>query len=347
MVTVMREQHEKLAEPKPLRVYENVGRDLFENEIRAGGLPAVMRGLCADWDVTAAARKGPQALADYMLQYDRGEKAITYLAKPEENGRYFYSEDMRGFNFERREIGIAKTLAKLLEIAGDENPMGIYAGAGSSSDLFPGFSDANPMALLDNAVPPLVWIGNGARIAPHYDASDNIAVTVAGKRRFTLFPPAQVKNLYVGPIEFTMAGQPASMVDPAAPDLERFPKFAAAMEEALFADMQPGDAIYIPALWWHTVRSEGPFNMLVNYWWGNDNIGSGIEVLVHALLNIRDLPEHQKSGWRDLFDHYVFAGDADALTGHLPPHVHGVLGESSPARNRHIIEFLKASLSRL
>ncbi len=305
-----------------------------------------MRGLCATWPVVTAAARGAQALADYMLHYDAGRKAITYLGKPEEKGRYFYSADMRGFNFERREIGIAKVMAKLLEIVGDTDAMGIYAGAGSSTDLFPGFSDANTMPLLDDTVPPLIWIGNGASIAPHYDAADNIAVTVSGQRRFTLFPPAQVANLYVGPIEFTMAGQPASMVDPVAPDLERFPKYKDAMEQALFANMQPGDAIYIPALWWHTVQSTGPFNMLVNYWWGNDTIGSGIEVLVHAMLNIRDLPEHQKAAWRDLFEHYVFSGDADTLTGHLPSHVHGVLGEASAQRNAHIIEFLKASLAR-
>jgi hypothetical protein len=55
-----------------------------------------------------------------------------------------------------------------------------------------------------------IWIGNRTRIAAHYDLPDNVAVVAAGHRRFTLFPPEQVRNLYVGPVDFTRrpAGQP-------------------------------------------------------------------------------------------------------------------------------------------
>ena len=44
---------------------------------------------------------------------------------------------------------------------------------------------------------------------------------VAGRRRFTLFPPEQVANLYIGPLDLTPAGQPVSLVDQAQPDLVR------------------------------------------------------------------------------------------------------------------------------
>src|SRR3546814_4100254 len=66
---------------------------------------------------------------------------------------------------------------------------------------------------------PRVWIGNATHVSTHYDVSSNLACVVAGRRRFTLFPPDQIANLYVGPLDVTMAGQPASMVDLAAPDL--------------------------------------------------------------------------------------------------------------------------------
>ena len=35
----------------------------------------------------------------------------------------------------------------------------------------------------------------------------------------------------------------------------------------MVADLEPGDAIYIPALWWHAVQATGELNVLVNYWW--------------------------------------------------------------------------------
>ena len=55
----------------------------------------------------------------------------------------------------------------------------------------------------------------------------------------------------------TIAGQPISMVDLDDPDFERFPKFREALRHALVAELEPGDAIYIPALWWHGVQATG------------------------------------------------------------------------------------------
>ncbi|MEP3226147.1 MAG: cupin-like domain-containing protein [Parasphingorhabdus sp.] len=335
-----------LAKPKPLAERTGVSQAIFEQEIRPLGHPVVLRGLAHSWPAVSAAQQSSRDLASYLMQFDAGKEAQTFLAKPEVAGRYFYRGDMRGFNFERRNIAIAKIIEKLLEIASDGDPMGIYAGAGSSADLFPGFGSANKMALLDENVPPLIWIGNAARIAPHFDTSENIAVAVNGERRFTIFPPDQVSNLYIGPLDFTMAGQPASMVDPVAPDLNKFPNFREAMNYALVADLEPGDAIYLPALWWHHVQSFGAFNVLVNYWWGGGENGSGLEALAHGLLSLRDRPAQEKKAWLALFQHYVFSEEASDSIGYLPDHAHGVLGKTSPERNQRIISFLLAGLNR-
>src|SRR3546814_2525666 len=64
------------------------------------------------------------------------------------------------------------------------------------------------------------------------------------------------------------------MVDLAAPDLTRYPRFAEALAHAMTAELEPGDAIYIPGLWWHDVQAAGPFNVLVNYWWGHPDLRS-------------------------------------------------------------------------
>src|SRR5206468_367295 len=83
------------------------------------------------------------------------------------------------------------------------------------------------------------------------------------ERRFTLFPPEQLQNLYVGPLDFNPAGQAISLVDHAAPDLERFPRYAEALQHAQVAELEAGDAIFIPSMWWHAVEALAPFNALV------------------------------------------------------------------------------------
>lgn len=57
------------------------------------------------------------------------------------------------------------------------------------------------------------------------------------------------------------------MVHVTAPDLDRYPLFARALEEAQEAELLPGDAIFIPRNWWHHVEALEKFNVLVNYWW--------------------------------------------------------------------------------
>ncbi|AGH44341.1 cupin-like domain-containing protein [Paraglaciecola psychrophila] len=84
-------------------------------------------------------------------------------------------------------------------------------------------------------------------VAPHFDEASNIAVVAAGKRRFTFFPPEQIKNLYIGPLDFTPSGQPISLVNLRDPDLKRFPRYEEAYKNAMSVELNPGDAIYIPS----------------------------------------------------------------------------------------------------
>jgi hypothetical protein len=101
------------------------------------------------------------------------------------------------------------------------------------------------------------------------------------------------------------------MVDLREPDFDKYPRFREALANAQVAELEPGDAIFIPSMWWHHVEALEPFNVLVNYWWRDTPrfLGQPQDALNHALLAIRDLPEEEKELWRQMFDYYVF-GDA-------------------------------------
>jgi hypothetical protein len=262
-------------------------------------------------------------------------------------GRYFYSPDVDGFNFATGETSLTSLLRTLLDPV--ENQRSIYMGSTSTKHMLPAFAAENPMPLLDEAnAEPRIWIGNDSRVAPHYDEADNIACVVGGRRRFILFPTDQVANLYVGPLDRTIAGQPISMVDLEAVDYERFPAFREAERHALVADLEPGDAIYIPALWWHAVQATGEVNALVNYWWTEQpaDAGSPMHALGHGLLTISHLPEHKRRAWRVLFDHYVFQMRGEPAE-HIPGHARGIIGRSTPEVRRVIKQFLMRALSSL
>ena len=74
--------------------------------------------------------------------------------------------------------------------------------------------------------------------------------------------------------------------------------------------LEPGDAIFIPSMWWHHVEALAPLNLLVNHWWRDApaHMDSPMNALMHALLSVRDLPPAQRQAWAGLFHHY-WVGD--------------------------------------
>jgi hypothetical protein len=310
--------------------------------LREWTTPKVVRGLVADWPMVAAARVSARAAVAHLGQFDHGQMPVTATtAAPEAQGRIFYNADMSGFNFRREQIPLKVVLDTLLKYQAEPTPPTIYVASTTLDSFLPGFRAANPLALGVDDPLASIWIGNRSRIAAHHDVPDNLACIAAGRRRVTLFPPEQVTNLYVGPLDFTPAGQAVSLVDFAAPDAERFPRFERAMQHAQVAELGPGDALFIPSLWWHHVEALDAFNVLVNYWWRPVPAwaDSPMNALMLTLLAVRDLPPAQRAAWQAMFQHYVFDAD-DQVAAHVPAHARGVLGEldeSSVARLREVL----------
>ena len=336
-------------EPQEAAEWHDVDARLFENTIRPRGRPAILRNLVRSWPVTQAARESGEALTRYLKSFYSGRPAPLFEGPAAINGRFFYNEGLDGFNFESKRASLSEVLDRLHAASRDPRAPALYAGSVSLPIYFPGFSQANTLeGLIKGAVIESIWIGNRTCIAPHFDNTENIACVVGGRRRFTLFPPDQIGNLYPGPLDLTPAGQPVSLVDVRNPDLDRFPRYVHARQAAEIGELGPGDAIYIPALWWHNVEALEDVNVLVNYWWRDvpDYFDSPSTSLLHCLLTIKSLPPEQRRHWRAIFDYLIFQSEGTALE-HLPREARGLFGELTEARAERIRSLLIKSLSRM
>lgn len=302
---------------------------MFAREIRPAARPVVMRGVVADWPVVRAAQAGE--LAEYLSGMATATPVQHVRAAPETEGMLHYEDALRGPNFTRAAAPIADFMAALGLEAAKPRPDTLAVQGLVTRECLPGFAAANALPLLPPSVIPRVWIGNAAKVAIHNDPSENIACVVAGRRRFTLFAPDQLPNLYMGPFHVTPAGTPVSMVHLTRPDLDRYPRFAEALATAEEAELEPGDALYIPYGWYHHVEALDPVGMLVNFWWdvARPDVGSPWDALMHGMMTLRNLPADQRHVWRAMFEHYVFLAHGDPGE-HLPEHARGVLGATTP-----------------
>jgi len=314
------------------------------------GQPALLKGLVRDWPLARTALA--QDAVDYLQSFYKGRPVVAFIARPELKGRFSYTPDATRLDFQSERGPLDDYLGRLLSHLGETDAPAIYIGS-TDVDLFlPGFRAANDLVLnhpMFAASPPMVgaWIGNRTVALAHHDMSHNVACVAVGRRRFTLFPPEQVENLYPGPLEPTPGGQVVTMADIQAPDFERFPKLRDALAAAQVAEMEPGDALFYPAMWWHQVEALESFNVMINYWWNTSPryMDTPQNTLLHALLSLRDRSEQEKRAWRAMFDYYVF-GPADKAAAHLPEAARGNLAPLDEDKARRLRAKLLERLNR-
>ena len=311
---------------KAIRVLENCQSNHLTEEILLSNEPLLLKNFVHDWPLVKEAKKSDSAVISYLRNFDAKKPLTAMTGDPSIKGRIFYNEDLSGFNFDYRRVSLEEIFQKLTECSKLEEPPMIYVGSTNIDNWLPGFREENDITLGKHQPIASLWIGNRSRVAPHYDFPTNIACSVAGKRRFTFFSPEHLDNLYVGPIDFSPAGQPISLVDLLDPDYEKFPKYRNAESDAIVADLDVGDAVLIPSMWWHHVEARNDLNVLVNYWWRTtpNFMGSPLNVLQHAIMGLRDLPDEQRGIWKSLFDYYVFNQKEENIS-HIPENARGAL----------------------
>ena len=312
----------------------------------AAGEPCVVRGLVNDWPLVQAGKQSFEAARDYLKAHEKGRPISVSLGPTTNDGRIFYNDDMT-MNVQTGRARFSDVLDRMGQAEQIEPQPVMYIGSTDIHHYFNGLHEANHVDLGDRKPLASIWVGTKSRVAPHNDFPQNLACCAVGRRRFTIFPPDQFENLYIGPLDNTPAGRAISMVDLQNPNFETYPKFRTALDHAQVADLQAGDALYMPGLWWHAVEGLEAFNVLVNYWWRETPayMGQPQDALNLAIMAIRDLPDDQKAYWRDLFNHYVFE-KKDEDFDHIPDNAKGILGPMTPSAAASIRAYLLRALNQ-
>jgi hypothetical protein len=229
---------------------------LVPADILSGAEPVILKGLVSHWPLVQLGQQNNEAVVDYLCSHYNGKSTQVFYGAPELKGRYFYDDSCSKLNFEVRLGQVDAVLQQILQWQHQQQSPSVYIASNLLSTHFPTLRQENDIQLpkpqLKYETEPdrvSIWLGNQSLAACHYDSSENLACCVLGKRRFTLFPPDQISHLYPGPLEPTPGGQVISMVDFDQVDLARFPDFPKAVANGQIAELEPGDALYLPSMW--------------------------------------------------------------------------------------------------
>lgn len=332
---------------QPIKILEDIVHDAIPQAVLESTVPLVLKGLVKNWPIVKTAEQSAEAGYNYLCQFYNGELVNTAIGDSDNKGAIFYNQDFSGFSHERARSSLTGAYNNIKNLHASGSSRAYYVDSAPVDMYLPGFRVHNDLNLGSFTPRVSIWMGNKTTVSAHHDVPDNIACVVIGKRRFVLFPPDQLENLYIGPLDFNPAGQAISMMDLDNPDFEKYPRYREALAHAQIAELESGDAIYIPSMWWHHVEGLMPFNLMVNYWWTAfpSYLGSPQDAFTHALMNIRSLPADERQHWKNLFDHYIFDSSPENFA-HIPQEKMGMLGDMDEMTARRIRSQLLNRLNR-
>ncbi len=333
-----------------IRILEGVEPDRLPlDELLSGNEPVVLKGLVKSWGLVKAGQSSTSQAMNYLRSFYNSKTIGSSYGAPEMAGRLFYNENFTQLNFSTTRGSMDDVLKNIEAHLHDDLPPTYYIASLTVDACLPGFRKENDLDFVSHGYDPpaVIWIGNRTIASAHYDLPSNIACCAVGSRKFTVFPPSQISNLYPGPLEPTPGGQAISIVDFKHPDFEKHPRFRDALAVAQVAELEAGDAIFVPSMWWHHVEGLSPFNVLVNYWWHTSPkfIPTPMDALYHAMWSLRDRPQHEKEAWRNVFEYYVF-GSAQRPREHLPEAARGMLDPIDDVKARQFRAMLINLLNR-
>lgn len=322
------------------------------DELFSAQQPVILKGLVKDWSLVKSGLRSPCKVMDKLEQSDSKRPLLAYKAPSSIKARFGYNSNCTGFNFSSERTTINQVFDEIRSQLDKDEHNYLYVNSLILDDAFPELSRSHHLTFQhpefhNNKPVAKIWLGTESVAAAHYDQPKNIACCVLGKRRFTLFPPEQISNLYPGPLNPTPGGQVVTLANLSDPDFIRFPRLKDALDHAYIADLDPGDALYYPSMWWHEVEAFDRFNVMINFWWmeAQPHLGSPMDVLMHAMKSVRDRPQNEKEAWRALFDYYIF-DDPEKVRAHLPEESYGALATMNEDLTRRLGAMLRNNLNR-
>ncbi len=290
--------------------------------------PAILRGFARSLPMYSHFLSNAAGLLSHIEKSCNSTKLVMLESATQFHGLIGYRETQSRLSFDRVRVNTSTFFDRLRRsMTADIAPtMSLQS---TRVDDF--FYDLLPEVNLDvwPEVVPRLWIGNQTRVPAHIDDAHNIAVNIVGTRVFRLLPPSCLSELYVGSVEYTPSGAAISLLDLAEIDCKAFPRAASLESKLLTVTLNPGDAIYIPPLWWHQVNAQANLNILLNYWKGGSiekpSRFTPFQALYLSALVLKNRSATDKASWREFYEYYVF-GDEAIVSDHIDPKVQGILG---------------------
>ena len=142
---------------------------------------------------------------------------------------------------------------------------------------------------------PNAWLGSrNAFTQLHQDVLHNFVLQLHGRKKFTLFAPADAPFL----ARETLEARPnySQIPSTARVDAAKFPAFAQATP--FVVELGPGDVLVLPAYWWHEVLTLES-TLMLNYWFA-PTLGSVRAVDVERLIYTAGVARRHVLGHLDL-----------------------------------------------
>ncbi|KAM4561771.1 tRNA wybutosine-synthesizing protein 5 isoform 1-T1 [Fundulus diaphanus] len=250
------ELQEKVAVP----IFAEVDREVFLKEVYPGRTPAVLRGValgpCVErWTVEYLGMKGGEREVKIHVstvpQMDFLHKNFVYRTLP------FNEYIRRASETKHSDFFLCEDESYYLRSLGED----VRKEPADLSKQFPDLAEDFHIPQFfepDQFFSSVFRISScGLQLWTHYDVMDNLLAQVTGRKRVVLFSPQDALHLYLN-------GDKSEVLDIDAPDLERFPEFVKARRYDCV--LEPGDLLFIPALWFHNTRALN-FGVGVNVFW--------------------------------------------------------------------------------
>jgi hypothetical protein len=235
-----------------------VTRDQFAEKFFARQMPAIVTDATADWGMSG--RWSPEYLSSLI-----GGKQVTVSVSASGKFGYDQSGKETSANFVDERMSFAEAAR---QVAAGDGSRQLYIMQQSIPMQFPELMrEIRIPQWVPNVLETSInlWFGRGSVTPLHYDATNNFFAQQYGVKHWTIFSPADTPHVYPHPIDSKMAH--LSSVDLDNPDLRNQPNFSLA--RPIRFTVHPGELLYLPAFWWHQVRSPEVATS-VSIWWMPD-----------------------------------------------------------------------------